>query len=173
MPSPHAVLLTPPVSVRPHQLPSRQQSASVNPLEATLTASLASAVNKRLTKNVSPVNATLTKNRGEEPPSSLRSSVSSASQRYPSLCSSSQKEKGRGPQPPAHPPRFDSVELVSDFGLTTRDPSDRPWPASPRSWPAPWHPHPVSASSASWSGSGPSRQRFPCSRTNPHWFARP
>jgi len=64
MPSRCAVLLTPPESSYPPQLPSRQQSPSVNPLDATLADSLASDANKRLTKNVSPVDATLTGKRG-------------------------------------------------------------------------------------------------------------
>jgi hypothetical protein len=176
MPSPRAVLLTPPVSVHPHQLPFCQQSAPVNPLEATLTASLASAANKRLTKEVSPVDATLTENRGARYPSSLCPlpvlSVSALSFSGLALVRP-QKEKGRGPQPPAAPPCLDSLELCWNFGLTTRGLSNRLWPASPRSWPAPWHPHPASAFSASWSGSAPCRQSCPCSRTDPRWFARP
>jgi len=83
------------------------------------------------------------------------------------------KKKGGGRNHRLVPPSFDSVELCSDFGLTTRGLSDRPWPASPRFWPAPWRPHPASAFSASWSGSAPCRQWFPCSRTDPRWFARP
>ena len=59
-----AVLQTPPLLICPSQLPSCQQSASVNPLDATLAGRLASAVNKRLTENLNPVDATLTKNRG-------------------------------------------------------------------------------------------------------------
>jgi hypothetical protein len=64
MPSPRAVLLTPSKPSALAQLPSCQQSAPINPLEATLTDSLASAANKRLTGNLNPVDATLTKNRG-------------------------------------------------------------------------------------------------------------
>src|SRR5580700_6299757 len=64
MPSPRAVLLTPPKSSALTQLPSCQQSAPINPLDATPTDSLASAANKRLTPNLSPVDATLTKKRG-------------------------------------------------------------------------------------------------------------
>jgi hypothetical protein len=83
------------------------------------------------------------------------------------------KKKGGGRNHRLAPPRSDSVELFSDFGLTTRGLSNRPWPASPRSWPAPWHRHPVSACGASWSGSAPCRQWCPCSRTDPRWSARP
>jgi hypothetical protein len=63
MPSRHAVLLTLSPSIPPYQLPYCQQLASVNPLDATLARPLAGAANKRLTKNISPVDATLTKNR--------------------------------------------------------------------------------------------------------------
>src|SRR5271155_4517813 len=65
MPSRRVVLLSPSVPIHPRQLPSCQQSASINPLDATLAGSLASAANKRLTKYLSPVDATLTKNQGE------------------------------------------------------------------------------------------------------------
>jgi len=60
----HAVLLTPPESSHPAQLLSRQQSAPVNPLAATLMDLPASVANKRLTAGLSPLDATLTKNRG-------------------------------------------------------------------------------------------------------------
>ena len=52
-----AVPLTPPKS-HPSQLPFRQQSAPVSPLAAT------SVANKRLTTELSSLDATLTKNRG-------------------------------------------------------------------------------------------------------------
>jgi hypothetical protein len=257
MPSPRAVLLTPPVSVHSRQLPSRQQPASVNPLEATLPASLASAANKRLTKNVSPVDATLTKNWRERTPNAQlsndprsnffpltslavphpltpieshpcknhrgegvfptfqranatpvfatltktpgciptlpilgrflhRQPTRPSSQRF--LCalsvsalsvsglpcrSHSQKKQGGGRNHRLAPPCFNPVGLYRNLGLTTRGLSDHPWPASPRSWPAPWRLHPVSASGGSWSGSAPCRQWCPCSQTDPHWSARP
>jgi hypothetical protein len=74
MPSRYAVLLPRPVSVYFTQLPSCQQSASINLLDATLADSLASAANKRLTPNVSPVDATLTKKRGIAEPLTLQRS---------------------------------------------------------------------------------------------------
>ncbi len=43
----------------------RQHSAPLSPLPATLTDHPASAANKRLTENLTPLDATLTKNRGE------------------------------------------------------------------------------------------------------------
>src|ERR1700693_4894019 len=46
------------------KLPSRQQFACVSPLAATLMDSLASVANKRLTASLTPLDATLTKNRG-------------------------------------------------------------------------------------------------------------
>jgi hypothetical protein len=64
MPSPSAVLPTPSKSSALTQLPSCPQSASINPLDATLADSLATAANKRLTPTASLVDATLTKNRG-------------------------------------------------------------------------------------------------------------
>jgi hypothetical protein len=60
----HAVLLTPPKSSYPSQLLSRQQPGPVSPLAATLMDLPASVANKRLTVRVSPLDATLTKNRG-------------------------------------------------------------------------------------------------------------
>src|SRR6266478_3753694 len=66
----HAVLLlTPPKSSHPSQSLPRQQSASVSPLAATLMDLPASVANKRLTVGVSPLDATLTKNRGVHPSS--------------------------------------------------------------------------------------------------------
>src|SRR5713226_1091831 len=66
-----AVLLTPPKSSVPIQLLSRQQSAllhpeprRVTPLAATLTQPPLSVANTRLTQFLSPLAATLTKNRG-------------------------------------------------------------------------------------------------------------
>jgi len=64
MRSRRVVLLTPSVLFHPRQLPFCQQPPSVNSLAATLTVHLASAANKRLTENLSPVDATLTKKRG-------------------------------------------------------------------------------------------------------------
>jgi hypothetical protein len=64
MSSPRPVLLTPSKSSALIQLPSCQQSTPINPLDATLVDSPASAANKRLTGNLNPVDATLTKNPG-------------------------------------------------------------------------------------------------------------
>src|SRR6266699_5689472 len=61
----HAVLLTPPKSSHPRPLLSRQQPAPISPLAATLMDSPASVANKRLTSGLSPLNATLTKYRGD------------------------------------------------------------------------------------------------------------
>ncbi len=61
---PHAVLLPPPKSSHPSQLLSWQQNAPVSPLAATLMDLPASVANKRLTAGLSPLDATLTKNRG-------------------------------------------------------------------------------------------------------------
>ncbi len=58
------VLLTPPKSPHPSQLISRQQSAPVSPLAATLMDLPASVANKRLTAWLSPLDATLTKTGG-------------------------------------------------------------------------------------------------------------
>ena len=66
----HAVLLTPPPkSSHPSQSLPRQQSASLSPLAATLMHPPASVANKRLTVGLSPLDATLTKNRGVHPSS--------------------------------------------------------------------------------------------------------
>src|SRR6266481_5797068 len=65
MASPHAVLLTPPKSSGPTQLPSCKQVAPVSPLDSTLLNSVVSAENKELTENLSLLDSTLTKNRGE------------------------------------------------------------------------------------------------------------
>src|SRR6266850_3609555 len=58
------VLLTSSESSHPMQLPSRQQPAPLNPLAATLMDFPASVANKRLTAELSPLDTTLTKNRG-------------------------------------------------------------------------------------------------------------
>ena len=58
------VLQTPPKSSHPTQLLSRQHFVRVSPLAATLMNSLASVANKRVTAWLSPLDATLTKNRG-------------------------------------------------------------------------------------------------------------
>src|SRR5713101_6051920 len=85
----HAVLLTPPPkSSHPSQSLPRQQSASVSPLAATLMDLPASVANKRLTVGLSPLDATLTKNRGGtsfKPKGSLppRLSCSSDVQTFP------------------------------------------------------------------------------------------
>src|SRR6266852_2860245 len=57
-------LLTPPKSSYPRPLLSRPQSAPVSPLAATLMDLPASVANKRLTAWLTPLDATLTKNRG-------------------------------------------------------------------------------------------------------------
>jgi hypothetical protein len=62
------VLPTPPKSFHPCQLLSRQYIAPVNPLAATLMDLPASVANKRLTAGLTPLDATLTKNRGAEAP---------------------------------------------------------------------------------------------------------
>jgi hypothetical protein len=59
-----AVLLTPPNSFHPRPLLSRQQLAPLTPLAATLMDLPASVANKRLAARLTPVAATLTKNRG-------------------------------------------------------------------------------------------------------------
>jgi len=64
MPARQVVLLTSSESSHPTQLPSRQQSTPLNPLAATLVDLPASVANKRLTAELSPLDATLTKNRG-------------------------------------------------------------------------------------------------------------
>jgi hypothetical protein len=58
------VLLTPTKSSHPRPLLSRQQSAALSPLSATLMDLPASVANKRLTSNLTSLDATLTKNRG-------------------------------------------------------------------------------------------------------------
>ena len=58
------VLLTPSESFHPTQLLSRQQSTPGSPLAATLMNFPASVANKRLTAWLSPLDSTLTKNRG-------------------------------------------------------------------------------------------------------------
>src|SRR5713226_5843675 len=65
----HAVLLTPPKSSHPSQFLSRQHFTPVSPLVATLMGLPASVANKRLTTGLSPLDATLTKNRGVHPSS--------------------------------------------------------------------------------------------------------
>src|SRR5712692_4729624 len=60
----HAVLLTPPKSSHPARLLSCQQSAPISPLAATLMDLPASVANKRLVAGLSPLDATLAKNRG-------------------------------------------------------------------------------------------------------------
>src|SRR6266404_4440054 len=72
-----AVLLTPPKSSHPSQLLYRQQSAPISPLAATLMNLPASVANKRLTVGLSPLDATLTKNRGWGPRLSTFRSVNS------------------------------------------------------------------------------------------------
>src|SRR5882672_7688915 len=59
------VLLTPPKSSHPSLLLSRQHLVHVSPLAATLMNLPASVANKRLTAELTPLAATLTKNRGE------------------------------------------------------------------------------------------------------------
>jgi len=61
------VLLTPPKSSHPRPLLSRQHFLPVSPLAATLMDLPASVANKRLTAELSPLAATLTKNRGVGP----------------------------------------------------------------------------------------------------------
>jgi hypothetical protein len=58
------VLLAPPKPSHPTQLLSRQQYAPVSPLASTLMDFPASVANKRLTPNLTPLDATATKNRG-------------------------------------------------------------------------------------------------------------
>src|SRR5882762_10534962 len=69
------VFLTPPKSSRPTQLLSRQQNAPITPLAATLMNLPASVENKRLTVELSPLAATLTKTRGWGPPALRRFDV--------------------------------------------------------------------------------------------------
>jgi hypothetical protein len=63
------VLLIPPKASHPRALLSRQQSTPVSPLPATLMDLSASVANKRLTARLTPLDATLTKNRGARPTS--------------------------------------------------------------------------------------------------------
>jgi hypothetical protein len=60
----HVVLLTPSKSSHPNPLLSRQHFALISPLTATLMDLPASVANKRLTARLSPLDATLIKNRG-------------------------------------------------------------------------------------------------------------
>src|SRR6266571_1875590 len=64
MPARQVVLLTPLESPHPKALLSSQQPAPISPLAATLMDSPASVANKRLTVELSPLDATLTKNTG-------------------------------------------------------------------------------------------------------------
>src|ERR1700675_3101555 len=64
MASRRAVLLTPSRSSHLTQLLSRQQSAPISPLAATVMYLSASIANKRLTRLLNPLDATLTRNRG-------------------------------------------------------------------------------------------------------------
>src|SRR5712664_1669043 len=63
-PACQVVLQTPSKSLGLTELPSRQQFACISPLAATLMDLLASVANKRLTARLTPLAATLTKNRG-------------------------------------------------------------------------------------------------------------
>src|SRR6266851_2551006 len=63
-----AVLLTPSNSIHQSRLLSRQHFAPISPLDATLMDLPASVANKRVTSWLSPLDATLTKNRGVPPP---------------------------------------------------------------------------------------------------------
>jgi hypothetical protein len=56
---------TPSEACHTRPLPYRQHRAPISPLPATLTNPPASVANKRLTENLTPLDATLTKNRGE------------------------------------------------------------------------------------------------------------
>src|SRR5260370_17629229 len=60
----HEVLVTPPKSSHPKSLLPRRHFASISPLAATLMDLLASVANKRLTAELNPLDATLTKNQG-------------------------------------------------------------------------------------------------------------
>jgi len=60
--------LTPSKSPHPISLPSCQQSATINPLAATLMKPLATVVNKELTAKLNPLDAALTRNTGVAPP---------------------------------------------------------------------------------------------------------
>jgi hypothetical protein len=63
-PRPNAIQ-PPSKDCHPKPLPSRQHLAPLSPLPATLMDHPASVANKRLTENLTPLDATLTKNRGE------------------------------------------------------------------------------------------------------------
>ena len=58
------VLLTPSKSSAPTQLLSRRHFVRVSPLAATLMDLIASVANKRLTAELTPLDATLTRNMG-------------------------------------------------------------------------------------------------------------
>jgi len=75
MASRRAVILTPSRSSHPTQLLSRQQSAPISPLAATLMDLPASVANKRFIRLLSPLAATLTKNTGVGDPFSRRSDL--------------------------------------------------------------------------------------------------
>ena len=68
MASRRAVNLTPSRSPHPNQLLSHQQSAPISPLTATLMNLSAGVANKELTRSLSLLAATLTKNAGWGPP---------------------------------------------------------------------------------------------------------
>ena len=68
----HAVLLIPPKSSHPSQFRSRQLSAPVTSLAATLMNLPASVANKRLAAGLTSLDATLTKKRGGGPCSEVR-----------------------------------------------------------------------------------------------------
>src|SRR6266403_4808999 len=70
------VLLAPPKSPHPTQLLPRQYFAPVSPLAATLMDLPASVANKRLTAELNPLAATLTRNRGVGVPSGTPPSAS-------------------------------------------------------------------------------------------------
>jgi hypothetical protein len=55
---------TPSNACHPRPLPSRQHRSPLSPLSAPLTDHRTSVANKRLTENLTPLDATLTKNRG-------------------------------------------------------------------------------------------------------------
>jgi len=73
-------LLAPRKSSLAAQLPSRQQSAPVSPLAATLMNLPASVANKRLTAELTHLDATLTKNPGATPPFDVSTFRPSAAQ---------------------------------------------------------------------------------------------
>src|SRR6266550_246573 len=68
---------------------------------------------------------------------------------------------------------FNRVEIFLGFGLTRRDPSDRPWLVARRSWLLPLRRHWDSAHVWPFSGSGPGRRSLLCTRTDRRWSARP